>query len=236
MARLSSHPESHLVSRIGWLRAAVPGANGGIVSTASLIVGVAAASVGNSEVPVAGVAGLVEAFLALLAADRIAIVFATLILLPLAAAFGLERWAVGRANRTAVVARLGWLPVPLLALVVFLIAPSQLAAVRDALPVLAQVAGVFVAYLIAAALLGAALGRMTGLPAAGQRTLIFSLGTRNSFVMLPLALALGSDWSTVAMVIVFQSLVEHFGMVGYTWVVLRFLVPGQPATAERMVP
>jgi VIT1/CCC1 family predicted Fe2+/Mn2+ transporter len=44
MSRLHAHPESHLVERIGWLRAAVLGANDGIVSTASLIVGVAAAS------------------------------------------------------------------------------------------------------------------------------------------------------------------------------------------------
>lgn len=178
-----------------------------------------------------------EAFLDLLAADRIAVVFATLILLPLAAAFGVERWALGHANRAGIVARLGWLPVPLLAVVVFLIAASQVAAVRDALPVLAQVAGIFVAYLIAAAFLGAALGRMTGLPAAGQRTLIFSLGTRNSFVVLPLALALGADWHTVAVVIVFQSLVELFGMVVYLWVVPRFLVREQPVTArERMAP
>ncbi|WP_193335568.1 VIT1/CCC1 transporter family protein [Devosia beringensis] len=59
MSRLHSHPESHLVSRIGWLRAAVLGANDGIVSTASLIVRVAAASAATSEVLVAGVAGLV---------------------------------------------------------------------------------------------------------------------------------------------------------------------------------
>jgi VIT1/CCC1 family predicted Fe2+/Mn2+ transporter len=44
MSRLHVHPESHLVSRIGWLRAAVLGANDRIVSTASLIVGVWAAS------------------------------------------------------------------------------------------------------------------------------------------------------------------------------------------------
>jgi VIT1/CCC1 family predicted Fe2+/Mn2+ transporter len=46
MSRLRLHPESHLGGRIGWLRAAVLGANDGIVSTASLIVGVAAASLG----------------------------------------------------------------------------------------------------------------------------------------------------------------------------------------------
>ncbi|MCB2063570.1 MAG: VIT1/CCC1 transporter family protein, partial [Novosphingobium sp.] len=59
MSRLHQHPEIHLVSRIGWLRAAVLGANDGIISTASLIVGVAAASAATSEVLIAGVAGLV---------------------------------------------------------------------------------------------------------------------------------------------------------------------------------
>ena len=52
------HTERHRVSRIGWLRAAVLGANDGIVSTASLIVGVAAASGTGSAVLVAGIAGL----------------------------------------------------------------------------------------------------------------------------------------------------------------------------------
>ena len=59
MTRLKLHDERHRVTRVGWLRAAVLGANDGIVSTASLIVGVAAASSGRSEVLVAGVAGLV---------------------------------------------------------------------------------------------------------------------------------------------------------------------------------
>ena len=59
MSRIPSRAESHLVARIGWLRAAVLGANDGIVSTASLIVGVAASSAGTTEILVAGVAGLV---------------------------------------------------------------------------------------------------------------------------------------------------------------------------------
>ncbi|MEQ1523502.1 MAG: VIT1/CCC1 transporter family protein, partial [Aestuariivirga sp.] len=54
MTRLHLHPESHLVSRIGWLRAAVLGANDGIVSTASLIVGVAAAAAAPSDILIAG--------------------------------------------------------------------------------------------------------------------------------------------------------------------------------------
>ena len=64
MSRLHLHPENHLVERIGWLRAAVLGANDGIVSTASLIVGIAAAAATQNDVLLAGVAGLVAGAMA----------------------------------------------------------------------------------------------------------------------------------------------------------------------------
>lgn len=67
------HQESHLISRIGWLRAAVLGANDGIVSTASLIVGVAAASAGRSEVVIAGVAGLVAGAMSMAAGEYVSV-------------------------------------------------------------------------------------------------------------------------------------------------------------------
>jgi VIT1/CCC1 family predicted Fe2+/Mn2+ transporter len=73
MSRLHLHPESHLVSRIGWLRAAVLGANDGIVSTASLIVGVAAASAGTAEVLVAGIAGLVAGAMSMAAGEYVSV-------------------------------------------------------------------------------------------------------------------------------------------------------------------
>lgn len=73
MSRLHLHPESHLVARIGWLRAAVLGANDGIVSTASLIVGVAAASAGTSEVLIAGVAGLVAGAMSMAAGEYVSV-------------------------------------------------------------------------------------------------------------------------------------------------------------------
>jgi len=72
MSRLS-HTEKHLVSRIGWLRAAVLGANDGIVSTASLIVGVAAASAATSEVLVAGIAGLVAGAMSMAAGEYVSV-------------------------------------------------------------------------------------------------------------------------------------------------------------------
>ena len=73
MSGLHLHPESHLVSRIGWLRAAVLGANDGIVSTASLIVGVAAASTATSEVLIAGVAGLVAGAMSMAAGEYVSV-------------------------------------------------------------------------------------------------------------------------------------------------------------------
>jgi len=71
MARL--HRESHLADRIGWLRAAVLGANDGIVSTASLIAGVAAASAGRGEVLLAGAAGLVAGAMSMAAGEYVSV-------------------------------------------------------------------------------------------------------------------------------------------------------------------
>ena len=67
------HVERHRTERIGWLRAAVLGANDGIVSTASLIVGVAAASAGRSEMLVAGVAGLVAGAMSMAAGEFVSV-------------------------------------------------------------------------------------------------------------------------------------------------------------------
>lgn len=73
MSRLHVHPESHLVDRIGWLRAAVLGANDGIVSTASLIVGVAAASAKPSDILLTGVAGLVAGAMSMAAGEYVSV-------------------------------------------------------------------------------------------------------------------------------------------------------------------
>ena len=73
MSRMSAHPEHHLVERIGWLRAAVLGANDGIVSTASLIVGVAAASPRRSDILIAGIAGLVAGAMSMAAGEYVSV-------------------------------------------------------------------------------------------------------------------------------------------------------------------
>ncbi|MDH3230811.1 MAG: VIT family protein [Alphaproteobacteria bacterium] len=73
MRAISQGREHHFVHRIGWLRAAVLGANDGIVSTASLIVGVAAASADRSGILIAGVAGLVAGAMSMAAGEYVSV-------------------------------------------------------------------------------------------------------------------------------------------------------------------
>jgi vacuolar iron transporter family protein len=73
MSRLHPHSEHHLVERIGWLRAAVLGANDGIISTASLIVGVATAATTQNEVLIAAVAGLVAGAMSMAAGEYVSV-------------------------------------------------------------------------------------------------------------------------------------------------------------------
>lgn len=70
---MGKHPELHYAERIGWLRAAVLGANDGIVSTASLVIGVAAAEAGRGGVLTAGIAGLVAGAMSMAAGEYVSV-------------------------------------------------------------------------------------------------------------------------------------------------------------------
>jgi VIT1/CCC1 family predicted Fe2+/Mn2+ transporter len=72
-AKPAAHAEHHFSQRIGWLRAAVLGANDGIVSTASLVVGVAAAGAGRRDVIIAGVAGMVAGAMSMAAGEYVSV-------------------------------------------------------------------------------------------------------------------------------------------------------------------
>lgn len=144
------------------------------------------------------------------------------IALPLAAAVLSERWIEAGAGRVRWRERLAWWPVPLLALVLFLVAATQVASVARAAPLLGSLVPVFVAFLLAAGLIARGLAQLFRLPRDSGRTLAFSLGTRNSFLVLPIALALPNGGETVV-VIVLQSLVELFGMIVYLWWIPRRL-------------
>lgn len=69
----TQHFERHLISRVGWLRAAVLGANDGIVSTASLIVGVAAGGAGRGDILIAGAAALVAGAMSMAAGEYVSV-------------------------------------------------------------------------------------------------------------------------------------------------------------------
>ncbi len=71
MSRL--HNENHLVKRIGWLRAAVLGANDGIISTASLVLGVASAAAARNDIMLTGVAGLVAGAMSMAAGEYVSV-------------------------------------------------------------------------------------------------------------------------------------------------------------------
>lgn len=73
MTETTVPPENHYFDRVGWLRAAVLGANDGIVSTASLIAGVASAGVPGSEVLLAGTAGLVAGAMSMAAGEYVSV-------------------------------------------------------------------------------------------------------------------------------------------------------------------
>ena len=73
MSRPRVRPENHLVGRTGWLRAAVLGANDGIISIASLIVGVAASAATRNDVLIAGVAGLVAGAMSMAAGEYVSV-------------------------------------------------------------------------------------------------------------------------------------------------------------------
>src|SRR4051812_45384106 len=74
MARIHTrHRERHLTGRIGWLRAAVLGANDGVVSTASLIVGVAAANASHASIITAGIASLVAGAMSMAAGEYVSV-------------------------------------------------------------------------------------------------------------------------------------------------------------------
>jgi ACR3 family arsenite efflux pump ArsB len=153
--------------------------------------------------------------------------FLSLIVLPLLLAWLTERAAQRSATIERATRALGWMPVPLLACVLLIIAATQVTQVLTLRQLLGHAVLIFIGFLIVAALLGKALGHLFQLPPTSTRTLVFSFGTRNSFVMLPIALTLPNGWQAAVVIIVCQSLVELLGMVAYLRWVSKRLIPSK---------
>lgn len=148
-----------------------------------------------------------------------------LVVLPLAAAvlvqLAARRWRVARRVPAAAAAAM----VPLMAATLAVVVASQVPAVAGGrLATLLAVVPVYVAFLAVMAPLGVAAARVAGLDAPTARALVFSGATRNSLVVLPLALALPAPYAIAALVVVTQTLVELVGMVVYVRLVPQ-LVP-----------
>ena len=155
--------------------------------------------------------------------------FGLLIVLPLLLAWATEAWAKRRPAGQRLEAGVLKLPVPLMALTLLVVVASQVPRVEDDLGRVAQVIPVYVAFLVAMALVGRAVARLFGLDAADGRAVVFSGATRNSLVVLPIALALPEEYALVGVVVVTQTLVELVGMLVYVQLIPRLLPFAPPS-------
>ncbi|NVZ20310.1 arsenic resistance protein [Pseudomonas costantinii] len=119
-----------------------------------------------------------------------------------------------------------WLPVPAMALVLVVVIGSQITTVVRDIALLAPVIPVYVGFLLLAPLMGALAARLFKLPAVTARAVTFSASTRNSLVVLPLALALPEDIrGLAAAAVILQTLLELIGELIYVRWVPRLVWP-----------
>ncbi|KFC08492.1 arsenical resistance protein [Trabulsiella guamensis ATCC 49490] len=134
--------------------------------------------------------------------------FLWLIAVPLAAAVLVQWWAKGNEHGSRVSDTFGLLPVPATALVLFVVVVSVVPQMGSSVNAALHVVPVYLLYAIIAPLLGWSITRLFRLETAAGRAVAFSAGTRNSLVILPLALAVPGAIPVLPAVIVTQTLVE----------------------------
>lgn len=121
-----------------------------------------------------------------------------------------------------------WLPVPAMALVLFVVIASQITSVVRDIGLLVPVIPVYVGFLVLAPLMGMLVARLFALPAATARAVTFSASTRNSLVVLPLALALPEDVrGLAATVVILQTLIELVGELIYIRLIPALVWPAR---------
>ena len=148
--------------------------------------------------------------------------FLFIIALPLTLAWVTEAAAERSAAGTRWRAAMGWLPVPLLGLTLFVVVASQLPRVLASAERIAAVVPIYVAFLVVMPVLGRVAADVLDFDAGEARALVFTGVTRNSLVVLPLAIALPTGYELAPAVVVTQTLVELTGMV-----ILRRVVPAR---------
>lgn len=139
--------------------------------------------------------------------------FLFLIALPLALAWLTQLWGERSDSGRRWEEAMEWLPVPLMGGTLIVVITSQLPRVQDSFDQIAVVVPIYVAFLIIMPILGRVVAMQLGLTDRESRALVFTSVTRNSLVVLPLALALPAGYDIVPAVVVTQTLVELTGML-----------------------
>jgi arsenite transporter len=155
--------------------------------------------------------------------------FVWLIAAPLLLA-ALAQVGAARSKATArVVTALGVLPVPATALVLFVVIAAVVPQLRTAMDAVLRVLPVYIAFAVVAPFLGWLVARKFQLQPAARRSLAFSAGTRNSLVVLPLALAVPGAVPVLPAVIVAQTLVELLAQLVYVRVIAKLGSDSMPS-------
>ncbi|GLY29520.1 bile acid:sodium symporter [Kineosporia sp. NBRC 101731] len=149
--------------------------------------------------------------------------FVVLIVIPLTLAWSTQAWAARRVAGQRFTTTANLTMVPLMIATLLTVVASQIPRVNDSLAPVARVIPVYVAFLVVMAFAGLAVARLFRLDAPAGRAIVFTGATRNSLVVLPVALALPDALAVAAVVVVTQTLVEVVGMVVYVRVVPRLL-------------
>lgn len=156
--------------------------------------------------------------------------FLVLIVIPLTLAWVTQAWAARAPAGRAVSAAANTTMVPLMTATLLIVVASQVPKLGGNFADVAAVIPFYVAFLAIMAFAGWAVARVFRLDVPAARAVVFTGATRNSLVVLPLALALPDRLSPAAAVVVTQTLVEVLGMVAYVRAVPR-LVPTHVDTA-----
>ncbi|WP_313692194.1 arsenic resistance protein [Halorarum halobium] len=155
--------------------------------------------------------------------------FLVIIASPLALAWLTEAWAERSRTGESWQETMGWLPVPMMGVTLFVVIASQLPRVGESIGRITAVVPVYVAFLVVMPLLGRLAAGLFRMDVGEGRALVFTSVTRNSLVVLPLALALPAGYGLAPAVVVTQTLVELGGMVVLTRVVPSWLLPEPPS-------
>ncbi|GAB2878310.1 arsenic resistance protein [Streptomyces mayteni] len=152
--------------------------------------------------------------------------FVLLIVVPLGLAWLTQAWAARRPAGRRTAEAMGTAMVPLMAATLLTVVASQVPKLDDSLSDVARVVPFYVVFLVVMAFGGLAVARLFRLDVPAGRAVVFTGATRNSLVVLPLALALPDGLAIAAVVVVAQTLVEVVGMVVYVRWVPRLLPAG----------